>query len=313
MKPTDPNPKQQNLNPKTSPIFTNTSFGKPSFVSVVNGSSSTGDSNIPTKIRSISLKDQDLVSIDDSSKVLLVKLKDVDSMSNMYSICRNEGLENLKIHHVGGLWIWIQFPSTASRTTFQGNECMKSFSLSFKNVSPSFKVDERLIWFEISGLPLCAWGSATFKKTSDDECKEKKVDAPEDAKSVDDLDDLLNDLNENKMNHEDIPQDVNEPLNKKCDTQYMEENTNIQRQNPNNLWKQEGGVGDEEVVVGEGVVVTSSSLEMLTNSCLGGIMVSLIFLEGLEEEALVEFIVEWFEKDENGKKNRKKGVFSLKA
>ncbi|GJU31732.1 hypothetical protein Tco_1175321 [Tanacetum coccineum] len=45
------------------------------------------------------------------------------------------------------------------------------------------------------------------------------------------------------------------------------------------------GVRDEEVVVGKGVVVTSSSLEMLTNSCLGGIMVSLIFLEGLEEEA----------------------------
>ncbi|GKA80086.1 hypothetical protein Tco_0786682, partial [Tanacetum coccineum] len=44
------------------------------------------------------------------------------------------------------------------------------------------------------------------------------------------------------------------------------------------------------VVVGEGVVVTSSSLEMLTNSCLGGIMVSLIFLEMLEEEALVEFM-----------------------
>ncbi|GJX41111.1 potassium transporter 8-like protein [Tanacetum coccineum] len=54
-----------------------------------------------------------------------------------------------------------------------------------------------------------------------------------------------------------------------------------------------GGVGDEEMVVGEGVVVTSSSLEMLTNSCLGGIMVSLIFLEGLEEKALVEFMVEF--------------------
>nr|GEU65899.1 hypothetical protein [Tanacetum cinerariifolium] len=44
-----------------------------------------------------------------------------------------------------------------------------------------------------------------------------------------------------------------------------------------------GGVKNEEVVVGEGVVVTSSSLEMLTNSCLGRIMVSLIYLEGLEE------------------------------
>ncbi|GJX48578.1 hypothetical protein Tco_0273768 [Tanacetum coccineum] len=54
-----------------------------------------------------------------------------------------------------------------------------------------------------------------------------------------------------------------------------------------------GGVGDEEVVVGKGVVVTSSSLEMFKNSCLGGIMVNLIFLEGFEEEALVEFMVEF--------------------
>ncbi|GKE02768.1 hypothetical protein Tco_1390751 [Tanacetum coccineum] len=53
------------------------------------------------------------------------------------------------------------------------------------------------------------------------------------------------------------------------------------------------GVGDEEVVVGEGVVVIYSSLEMLTNSCLGGIMVSLIFLEGFEEEAFVEFMVDF--------------------
>nr|GEW83943.1 hypothetical protein [Tanacetum cinerariifolium] len=72
-------------------------------------------------------------------------------------------------------------------------------------------------------------------------------------------------------------------------------------------------VEDKEVDVGEGVVVTSSSLEILTNSCLGGIMVSLIFLEGLEEEALMEFIVELFKEDEDGKKNEKDGLFNLKA
>ncbi|GJV96267.1 hypothetical protein Tco_1547844 [Tanacetum coccineum] len=75
-----------------------------------------------------------------------------------------------------------------------------------------------------------------------------------------------------------------------------------------------GGVGNEKVVVREGVVVTSSSLEMLTNSCLGGIMVSLIFLEGLEEEeALVEFMVELCEEDEDGRKNEKDGLFNLKG
>ncbi|GKC22025.1 hypothetical protein Tco_1024175 [Tanacetum coccineum] len=70
-----------------------------------------------------------------------------------------------------------------------------------------------------------------------------------------------------------------------------------------------GGVRDEEVIVGEGVVVISSSLDMLTNSCLGGIMVSLIFLEGLDEEALVEFIVEWCEEDEDDDRNEEGGLF----
>ncbi|GJR04623.1 hypothetical protein Tco_0527607 [Tanacetum coccineum] len=79
-----------------------------------------------------------------------------------------------------------------------------------------------------------------------------------------------------------------------------------------NLFATKQRVGNEEVVVGEDVVVTSSSLEMLTNSCLGGIMVSFIFLEGIEEEALVEFIVEWFEEDEDDKKNGKDGLFNLK-
>nr|GEU59019.1 hypothetical protein [Tanacetum cinerariifolium] len=70
-----------------------------------------------------------------------------------------------------------------------------------------------------------------------------------------------------------------------------------------------GGVEDE-VVVGEGVVVISSSLDMLTNSCLGGIMVSLIFLEGLDEEALMEFMVEWCEEDKDDDRNEKDDLFN---
>nr|GEX19144.1 hypothetical protein [Tanacetum cinerariifolium] len=49
-----------------------------------------------------------------------------------------------------------------------------------------------------------------------------------------------------------------------------------------------GGDGEEGLVMGEGVVVSSSLLDRFTKSYLGGIMVSLIFLEGLEEEAFVE-------------------------
>ncbi|GJT45529.1 hypothetical protein Tco_0954244 [Tanacetum coccineum] len=71
-----------------------------------------------------------------------------------------------------------------------------------------------------------------------------------------------------------------------------------------------GGEGEKDVVMREGVVVTSSSLEMLRNSCLGGIMVILIFLEGLEEEALVKSMVGWFKEDEDDKKSEKDGLFN---
>nr|GEY18384.1 glucomannan 4-beta-mannosyltransferase 9-like [Tanacetum cinerariifolium] len=70
------------------------------------------------------------------------------------------------------------------------------------------------------------------------------------------------------------------------------------------------GVEYEEVFVGEGVVVISSLLDMLTNSYVGGIMVSLIFLEGLDEEALVEFMVEWYEEDDDNDRNEKDDLFN---
>ncbi|GJZ94449.1 hypothetical protein Tco_0666652 [Tanacetum coccineum] len=71
-----------------------------------------------------------------------------------------------------------------------------------------------------------------------------------------------------------------------------------------------GVVRDEEVVVGEGVVVVSSLLDMLINSYPGGIMVSLSFLEGLDEEALVEFMVEWCVEDEDDDINKEDDLFN---
>ncbi|GJU76695.1 hypothetical protein Tco_1273765 [Tanacetum coccineum] len=52
-----------------------------------------------------------------------------------------------------------------------------------------------------------------------------------------------------------------------------------------------GGVGEEEVVVGDGVERFSLSLVRSTNSCFGGMIVSLIFLNPWEEDACVSMEV----------------------
>ncbi|GKF11053.1 hypothetical protein Tco_0048979 [Tanacetum coccineum] len=76
---------------------------KPSFASVVHANHESSDDNsFRVKTRAVTLNDHDLLSVDDTSKVLLVKLKDLGSACNMYVICKNEGFADLKIHHVGG-------------------------------------------------------------------------------------------------------------------------------------------------------------------------------------------------------------------
>ncbi|GJX66996.1 RNA-directed DNA polymerase, eukaryota, reverse transcriptase zinc-binding domain protein, partial [Tanacetum coccineum] len=77
--------------------------------------------------RIIAINDQDLINVVNTDSILLVKLKDIESMSNMYTICRNEDFLDLNIHHVGGYWIWIQFPSSTACSKFQENESLKSF------------------------------------------------------------------------------------------------------------------------------------------------------------------------------------------
>nr|GEW25607.1 RNA-directed DNA polymerase, eukaryota, reverse transcriptase zinc-binding domain protein [Tanacetum cinerariifolium] len=115
-------------------------------------------------IKSIQLNDDDLILVDDSSTVVLIKVKEIEKISNMYHVCQAEGFVDVKIHYVGGLWVWLQFSSMNSCEAFKSNESLNKLWTFIKVPSPSLVVDERVIWIEVSGLPLCAWGSSAFKK-----------------------------------------------------------------------------------------------------------------------------------------------------
>nr|GEW60644.1 RNA-directed DNA polymerase, eukaryota, reverse transcriptase zinc-binding domain protein [Tanacetum cinerariifolium] len=95
-------------------------------------------------------------------------------------------------------------PTSDACATFQSNESMKRVYSSFQNVSPSFKVDERLIWIEINGLPLCAWALILLEKllaysvSNEEETKVEKVADSFDDNSVDGLEGIIKDLAEDK-------------------------------------------------------------------------------------------------------------------
>ncbi|GJT88536.1 hypothetical protein Tco_1070253 [Tanacetum coccineum] len=97
----------------------------------------------------------DIIKVEDASIVVMVKVKEIDMISNMYHVCCNKGFDDIKIHHIGGLWVWIQFNSEKSCVAFKSNESLKKLWITSQEVSPSFVVDERMIWIEIYSLPLC--------------------------------------------------------------------------------------------------------------------------------------------------------------
>ncbi|GJU31728.1 hypothetical protein Tco_1175317 [Tanacetum coccineum] len=86
-------------------------------------------------VKSVQLDECDLIKFEDASTVVMVNVKEID---------------------------------TKSCATFKSNESLKKPWITSQEVSPSFVVDERMIWIEICGFSLCAWGNVDPNEALDD-------------------------------------------------------------------------------------------------------------------------------------------------
>ncbi|GJU77776.1 putative RNA-directed DNA polymerase, eukaryota, reverse transcriptase zinc-binding domain protein [Tanacetum coccineum] len=142
--------------------------------------------------KSVQLCEEDLIIVEHTSTVIMVKVKDIDTISNMYHICHNEGFLDGKINYVGGLWVWIQFTSAKSCEVFKSNDSLNKLWTFITVHSPSFVVDERIIWIEINGLPFIQISNDLDSNDFDDDCGfEEHRSTNEDDDSNATLDDFV--------------------------------------------------------------------------------------------------------------------------
>ncbi|GJS06248.1 RNA-directed DNA polymerase, eukaryota [Tanacetum coccineum] len=161
-----------NVNPKP-PSFNHSTKEKPdhqpnrTFANVLNGNVSK-DPAPQTKsiLKTVTLDESDLLNTSDTKNAILAKVRDVHLIPNINTVLNKEGFYNFQCKYIGGLWLWIEFDSQEACTKLQSNSEVSWYFSHLKNINQSFVLDERVVWIEISGLPLNAWSPNAFKKVA---------------------------------------------------------------------------------------------------------------------------------------------------
>ncbi|GJS21341.1 RNA-directed DNA polymerase, eukaryota, reverse transcriptase zinc-binding domain protein [Tanacetum coccineum] len=96
-------------------------YTKKSYASVIHGEISARQTchNDMKNVKRVLLDECDLIKVEDASIVVMVKVKEIDTISNMYHVCRNEGFDDIKIHYIeaedcmsmGRVWIATKIQS----------------------------------------------------------------------------------------------------------------------------------------------------------------------------------------------------------
>ncbi|GJQ88887.1 RNA-directed DNA polymerase, eukaryota [Tanacetum coccineum] len=123
----------------------------------------------------------------DFSLLLVGKVKEFGSLTNLKVLLEEEGFTDITMRYMGGLWVLFQFLSNSTKVNFMSHTGVNSWFTKMHQASNSFKLDERVTWIDIEGVPLCAWSHNTFVPTFienndfDDESVEAKSDGTQES------------------------------------------------------------------------------------------------------------------------------------
>ncbi|GKB49278.1 RNA-directed DNA polymerase, eukaryota [Tanacetum coccineum] len=150
---------------------------KVSFADVLN-SGRIYPSKIDVTSPTIVLDDACLMERDFSSS-LMGKIKDINAMSNLYLILANEDFDNVKITHLGGMWVLLEMDSIIVKDKILKHVGVGSWFNELQPACNSFVCYERITWISIEGLPITSFTRYTFAKIVSSCGELADVDEPE--------------------------------------------------------------------------------------------------------------------------------------
>ncbi|GJU85921.1 nucleotide-binding alpha-beta plait domain-containing protein [Tanacetum coccineum] len=112
--------------------------------------------------------DESCLNVQDYSRCLMGKVKDLGSLSNLKVVLGSEGFDNIVIRYLGRYWVMIEFLSEELKKKFQSNVGIGTWFSHFQQASIDFNIDGRVTWVELEAKEVPGW-VLDFVKQSDEE------------------------------------------------------------------------------------------------------------------------------------------------
>nr|GEW39882.1 RNA-directed DNA polymerase, eukaryota [Tanacetum cinerariifolium] len=135
-----------------------------SYVNVVNGSSTAAVHGPYISFASTLVLDDSCVVERDLSKYAMGKVKDVNSITNLWTLLMDEGFSDVKLKYLWGMWVMFEFDKVDTKVNMMQHIGVKSWFHVIQDTVHDYVSDERIVWVDIEGIPLNVWSRETFMR-----------------------------------------------------------------------------------------------------------------------------------------------------
>ncbi|GJS12092.1 RNA-directed DNA polymerase, eukaryota [Tanacetum coccineum] len=153
-----PNTSQHSIN--SQPRQNVSTNAMPSFAVVLsNGAGKPNANGLPAIVI-----DDSCIMDHDFSRSLMGKIKNINTLTNLYFILAKEGFDKVKLSYLGGYWVLSEMDSVDAKEKIIIMWGVGSWFVKLVQASNSFVGEERLAWVSIEGFPVKAMTRNMFAK-----------------------------------------------------------------------------------------------------------------------------------------------------
>ncbi|KAI3811149.1 hypothetical protein L1987_20866 [Smallanthus sonchifolius] len=115
------------------------------------------------ELREVHIGVEDMFVLQDEKCCIMGNVFDIQCIENLRDLWEKEGFNEIELRYMGGKWVLLIFPYVEVMKSLCACEDLKVLFTCLKPIDKIFILDERIVWVELTGLPMFTWLEKAYK------------------------------------------------------------------------------------------------------------------------------------------------------